>query len=106
MHYVSSIKTIASSLCLTEILREVIKGCVVGANVMELCEKGDKMILEETSKVYKKEKEMRKGDLLCGWVVFPTTSIGFPLLGPVGAAGLERCPQFRGGLSGCKHGEE
>ena len=32
---------------------------------MELCEKGDKLILEETSKVYKKEKEMRKGR--CGY---------------------------------------
>ncbi len=36
---------------------------MVGANVMELCEKGDTLILEETSKVYKKEKEMRKGEL-------------------------------------------
>ena len=45
----------------TEILRLVVEGCVVGANVMELCEKGDTLILEETSKVYKKEKEMRKG---------------------------------------------
>ena len=48
-----------------EILRQVVEGCVVGANVMELCEKGDTLILEETSKVYKKEKEMRKGFL---WV--------------------------------------
>ena len=28
---------------------------------MDLCEKGDQMILEETKKVYKKEKKMKKG---------------------------------------------
>ena len=32
-----------------------------GALVVDLCEKGDQMILEETKKVYKKEKEMKKG---------------------------------------------
>ena len=35
---------------------------MVGAAVVELCEKGDTLILEETAKVYKKEKEMKKGD--------------------------------------------
>jgi hypothetical protein len=39
----------------------VVDGCVVGAAVVDLCEKGDTLILEETSKVYKREKEMRKG---------------------------------------------
>ena len=34
---------------------------MVGAAVVELCEKGDTLILEETAKVFKKEKEMRKG---------------------------------------------
>ena len=32
-----------------------------GALVVDLCERGDQMILEETKKVYKKEKEMKKG---------------------------------------------
>ena len=31
-----------------------------GVLVVDLCERGDQMILEET-KVYKKEKEMKKG---------------------------------------------
>ena len=31
------------------------------ALVVDLCERGDQMILEETKKVYKKEKEMKKG---------------------------------------------
>ena len=29
--------------------------------MVDLCERGDQMILEETKKVYKKEKEMKKG---------------------------------------------
>ena len=33
-----------------------------GASVLSLCEMGDRLILEETSKVYKKEKEMKKGE--------------------------------------------
>ena len=32
-----------------------------GCNVLTLCELGDRLILEETGKVYKKEKEMKKG---------------------------------------------
>ena len=32
-----------------------------GALVVDLCEMGDQMILDETKKVYKKEKEMKKG---------------------------------------------
>ena len=43
------------------VLRHVIDKCVVGASVVDLCELGDQMIIEETSKVYKKEKEMKKG---------------------------------------------
>ena len=29
--------------------------------MVDLCERGDQMILEETKKVYKKEKKMKKG---------------------------------------------
>ena len=32
-----------------------------GCSVLTLCEMGDSLILEETSKVYKKEKDMKKG---------------------------------------------
>ena len=35
--------------------------CVADAKVIDLCEFGDSRILEETSKVYKKEKDMKKG---------------------------------------------
>jgi len=37
-----------------------------GAKVLDLCEEGDKTLSEETAKVFKKEKEMKKG------IAFPT----------------------------------
>lgn len=48
------------------ILKEVMDKSVVGASVIELCEFGDKRLNEETGKVFKKEKNMKKG------VSFPT----------------------------------
>ncbi|KAI9554446.1 hypothetical protein GHT06_019718 [Daphnia sinensis] len=69
-------KTIAEDLVVTkykmagEISNRVIQGviakCVVGASVRELCSLGDKLLLEETVKVFKKEKELKKG------IAFPT----------------------------------
>ena len=47
--------------CVVGVLREVIDKCVAGASVVDLCEFGDRRITEETNKVYKKEKEMKKG---------------------------------------------
>ena len=38
--------------------------CVPGKTVLEACEFGDKRLSEETFKVYKKEKEMKKGVLI------------------------------------------
>ena len=35
---------------------------VDGATVLDLCKLGDQMMLEETRNVYKKEKEMKKGE--------------------------------------------
>lgn len=48
------------------VLKQVIDKCVVGASVREICEFGDKLILEETNKVFKKEKDFKKG------IAFPT----------------------------------
>lgn len=45
----------------------VLGHCVAGANVREVCQAGDQFIIEETSKVFKKEKEMKRG------VAFPTS---------------------------------
>lgn len=44
------------------ILRTVLEAAVDGALVLDLCVLGDTMILEETRKVYKREKEMKKGN--------------------------------------------
>jgi curved DNA binding protein len=45
---------------------ELISRTQVGATALELCKIGDDMIVQETDKVYKKEKEMQKG------IAFPT----------------------------------
>ncbi|KAF7991259.1 hypothetical protein HCN44_002821 [Aphidius gifuensis] len=69
-------KTIAEDLVVTkykmagtivnQILKQVLEKCVAGASVRETCEYGDKLLLEETSKVFKKEKDLKKG------IAFPT----------------------------------
>ncbi|VVC40139.1 Hypothetical protein CINCED_3A000470 [Cinara cedri] len=43
------------------VLVEIIEKCIEGASVRDICIWGDNLILEETSKVFKKEKEMKKG---------------------------------------------
>ena len=43
------------------VLQSVLEAAVEGCNVLTLCELGDSLILEETGKVYKREKEMKKG---------------------------------------------
>lgn len=48
------------------ILRKIIEASTTGSTVCSLCQLGDKLILEETSKVFKKEKAMKKG------IAFPT----------------------------------
>ena len=44
------------------VIKAVADACVEGAVVLDLCEMGDQMILEETKKVFKKEKELKKGN--------------------------------------------
>ncbi|KAK0083661.1 hypothetical protein PV325_008435 [Microctonus aethiopoides] len=69
-------KTIAEDLVVTkykmagaivnQVLKQVLEKCVAGASVRETCEYGDKLLLEATSQVFKKEKELKKG------IAFPT----------------------------------
>ncbi|XP_018321557.1 proliferation-associated protein 2G4 [Agrilus planipennis] len=69
-------KTIAEDLVVTKykmageivnrVLKQVLDKCVAGASVREICEYGDQLLTEETSKVFKKEKELKKG------IAFPT----------------------------------
>ncbi|XP_075232328.1 proliferation-associated protein 2G4 [Lycorma delicatula] len=69
-------KTIAEDLVVTKykmagdivnrVLQQVIDRCIIGASVREICIYGDELLLEETSKVFKREKELKKG------IAFPT----------------------------------
>jgi len=69
-------KTISEDLVVTKykmageivnrVLKQVVDKCVAGASVREICEFGDQLLTDETSKVFKKEKELKKG------IAFPT----------------------------------
>ncbi|TMW53579.1 hypothetical protein DOY81_001343 [Sarcophaga bullata] len=69
-------KTIAEDLVVTKYklageivnrtLKAVIDLCVAGGSVRDICTKSDALITEETNKVYKKEKDLKKG------IAFPT----------------------------------
>lgn len=48
----------------TGALKMVVEAAVAGASVLSLCEKGDSFIMEEIGKIFKKEKEMKKGQQL------------------------------------------
>lgn len=64
-------KTIAEDLVVTKykmageivnrVLKHVVSKCVPLASIREICAEGDKLLEEETGKVFKKEKEMKKG---------------------------------------------
>lgn len=69
-------ETIASDLVVTKykmaseitqrVLREVIDRCVPGTSIKDTCIFGDKRLDEETSRVFKKDKDVKKG------IAFPT----------------------------------
>jgi methionine aminopeptidase len=44
----------------------LIDKCVSGESVVKICDFGDNCLIEETGKVFKKEKELKKG------IAFPT----------------------------------
>lgn len=48
------------------VLREVVDRCVPGASIRDTCIYGDKRLDEETSRVFKKDKDVKKG------IAFPT----------------------------------
>ena len=49
------------SLFLSDVLKQVMLKCVAGAEVVSICDFGDKTLEEMTGGVYKKDKEMKKG---------------------------------------------
>ncbi|XP_023018499.2 proliferation-associated protein 2G4 [Leptinotarsa decemlineata] len=70
-------KTISEDLVVTKykmageivnrVLKQVLSKCITGASVREICEYGDELLLDETNKVFKKEKDLKKG------IAFPTS---------------------------------
>jgi len=73
---VEDLPTIADDLVVTKykmaaeivnkVLKEMIEACKPGCSVRDLCILGDKKLLEETSKAFKKDKKLTKG------IAFPT----------------------------------
>lgn len=39
--------------------------CVAGEKIVEICEKGDKLLAEETDKVWRSKKSISKGNSAC-----------------------------------------
>ncbi|NXE03233.1 PA2G4 protein, partial [Chaetorhynchus papuensis] len=66
------------SLGIAGVLRAVVEAANPGASVLCLCEKGDSMIMEETGKIFKKEKEMKKGEACSGLGAIPRDSSVVP----------------------------
>ena len=47
--------------CPAEALKTIVGAAMAGVSVLSLCEKGDAFITVETGKIFKKEKDMKKG---------------------------------------------
>lgn len=62
---------------------------MAGVSVLSLCEKGDAFIMAETGKIFKKEKDMKKGQYLlhfishhqCVWLGTPSFTLLLSLAG-------------------------
>lgn len=48
-------------MCSTEALKTIVGAALAGVSVLSLCEKGDAFIMTETGKIFKREKDMKKG---------------------------------------------
>lgn len=51
-----------------EALKTIVGAAVAGVSVLSLCEKGDAFIMAETGKIFKKEKELKKGKCLLAFI--------------------------------------
>lgn len=67
--------------CCTEALKAVIGAAMAGVSVLSLCEKGDAYIMAETGKIFKKEKDMKKGQYFVG-VHLSVTCVSLRSLNP------------------------
>ena len=51
-----------SAEIVNKVLKEMVGECKAGCSVRDLCVLGDKKLTEETSKSYKKDKKITKGE--------------------------------------------
>lgn len=56
------LKKLLSLINFVEVLKTLIPMCSAGANVRDICKFGDEQITKEAERVFKREKEMLKGD--------------------------------------------
>ena len=47
-------------------MKELVDKCVAGEKINNICDFGDRRLQDETSRVFKKDKEMKKGGLELG----------------------------------------
>lgn len=50
-------------LIISGIMQELVTKCVAGEKINTICDFGDSRLQEETSRVFKKDKEMKKGKI-------------------------------------------
>jgi len=50
-----------SAIIVNKALKTIIPACVEGASIRKICEDGEKYIMDEVAKRYRKDKEMKKG---------------------------------------------
>ncbi len=58
-----------------EALKAVVGAAMAGVSVLSLCEKGDAFIMAETGKIFKKEKDMKKGKSAVAFRQSPSVSL-------------------------------
>ena len=47
-------------------MKELVDKCVAGEKINDICDFGDRRLQDETSRVFKKDKEMKKGGFELG----------------------------------------
>jgi len=62
---------------LSEVLKKVIGECKNGASARAICTFGDKLIVEETGKVFKKDKQLKKGEYYIINLILNGTKVKF-----------------------------
>lgn len=70
--------------CIKGILKKIIEAATAETTARTLCQLGDNLIDEETGKVYKKEKELKKGKVATFYLDLLPLSFGVDNEGVLG----------------------